>query len=84
MKKTGQKMRTPTFNSLSRTKGCCTIAMPGSPQSSLHFNVFIAPGGAHESAWRLAGDDVRGVFGPGYYAEIGRIAERGLRAADRG
>jgi FMN-dependent oxidoreductase (nitrilotriacetate monooxygenase family) len=45
---------------------------------TLHFNVFIGPNGSHESAWRLAGDDVRGVLGLGYYAEIGRIAERGL------
>jgi FMN-dependent oxidoreductase (nitrilotriacetate monooxygenase family) len=45
---------------------------------TLHFNVFIGPNGSHESAWRLAGDDVRGVLGLGYYAEIGQLAERGL------
>jgi hypothetical protein len=44
----------------------------------LHFNAFIWPNGYHESAWRLAGDDVRGVLGLPYYAEITRIAERGL------
>lgn len=45
----------------------------------LHFNAFIWPNGYHESAWRLAGDDdVRGVLGLPYYAEIARIAERGL------
>src|SRR5512135_3062892 len=47
---------------------------------TLHFNAFIWPNGSHESAWRLAGD-VRGVLGLGYYAELGRIAERGLMDA---
>jgi FMN-dependent oxidoreductase (nitrilotriacetate monooxygenase family) len=51
------------------------------PPRPLHFNAFIWPNGSHESAWRLAGDDVRGVLGLGYYAEIGRIAERGLMDA---
>jgi alkanesulfonate monooxygenase SsuD/methylene tetrahydromethanopterin reductase-like flavin-dependent oxidoreductase (luciferase family) len=44
----------------------------------LHFSAFIWPNGSHESAWRLAGGDVRDVLGPDYYADIGRIAERGL------
>ncbi|MBV9793647.1 MAG: NtaA/DmoA family FMN-dependent monooxygenase [Actinobacteria bacterium] len=44
----------------------------------LHFNAFIWPNGYHESAWRVVPDDVRGVLGLPYYAEIGRIAERGL------
>jgi FMN-dependent oxidoreductase (nitrilotriacetate monooxygenase family) len=44
----------------------------------LHFNAFVYPNGYHESAWRVVGDDVRGVLGLPYYAEIGRIAERGL------
>ncbi len=44
----------------------------------LHFNAFIWPNGYHESAWRVVEDDVRGVLGLPYYAEIGRIAERGL------
>jgi FMN-dependent oxidoreductase (nitrilotriacetate monooxygenase family) len=44
----------------------------------LHFNAFIWPNGYHESAWRVVGDDVSGVLGLPYYAEIGRIAERGL------
>jgi N-acetyl-S-(2-succino)cysteine monooxygenase len=44
----------------------------------LHFNAFIWPNGYHESAWRVVPDDVRGVFALPYYAEIGRIAERGL------
>ena len=44
----------------------------------LHFNAFIWPNGYHESAWRLVDDDVRGVLGLPYYAEIARIAERGL------
>jgi N-acetyl-S-(2-succino)cysteine monooxygenase len=44
----------------------------------LHFNAFIWPNGYHESAWRVVDDDVRGVLGLPYYAEIGRIAERGL------
>ncbi len=43
----------------------------------LHFNAFIWPNGYHESAWRVVGDDVRGVLGLPYYAEIARIAERG-------
>jgi FMN-dependent oxidoreductase (nitrilotriacetate monooxygenase family) len=51
------------------------------PPRPLHFNAFIWPNGSHESAWRLAGDDVRGVLGLGYYAELGRIAERGLMDA---
>jgi alkanesulfonate monooxygenase SsuD/methylene tetrahydromethanopterin reductase-like flavin-dependent oxidoreductase (luciferase family) len=51
------------------------------PPRTLHFSVFIGPNGSHESAWRLADGDVRGVFGLGYYAEIGRIAERGLMDA---
>jgi FMN-dependent oxidoreductase (nitrilotriacetate monooxygenase family) len=44
----------------------------------LHFNAFIWPNGYHESAWRVVGDDVRGVLGLPYYADIARIAERGL------
>lgn len=48
---------------------------------TLHFNVFIGPNGSHESAWRLAGHDVRGVLGLGYYAEISQIAERCLMDA---
>ena len=43
----------------------------------LHFNAFIWPNGYHESAWRVVSDDVRGVLGLPYYAEIARIAERG-------
>jgi FMN-dependent oxidoreductase (nitrilotriacetate monooxygenase family) len=48
------------------------------PAPLLHFNAFIWPNGYHESAWRVVDDDVRGVLGLAYYAEIGRIAERGL------
>ncbi len=44
----------------------------------LHFNAFVYPNGYHESAWRVVDDDVRGVLGLPYYAEIGSIAERGL------
>lgn len=44
----------------------------------LHFNAFIWPNGYHESAWRVVEDDVRGVLGLAYYADIARIAERGL------
>ena len=44
----------------------------------LHFNAFIWPNGYHESAWRVVDDDVRGVLGLPYYADIARIAERGL------
>lgn len=44
----------------------------------LHFNAFIWPNGYHESAWRLADDDVRNVLGLPYYADIARTAERGL------
>ena len=44
----------------------------------LHFNAFVYPNGYHESAWRVVEDDVRGVLGLPYYAEIARIAERGL------
>jgi FMN-dependent oxidoreductase (nitrilotriacetate monooxygenase family) len=44
----------------------------------LHFNAFIWPNGYHESAWRVVDDDVRGVLGLPYYAEIARIAEHGL------
>ncbi|MCR6485100.1 LLM class flavin-dependent oxidoreductase [Amycolatopsis sp. OK19-0408] len=44
----------------------------------LHFNAFIWPNGYHESAWRVVGDDVRGVLGLPYYADIARTAERGL------
>jgi alkanesulfonate monooxygenase SsuD/methylene tetrahydromethanopterin reductase-like flavin-dependent oxidoreductase (luciferase family) len=51
------------------------------PPRPLHFNALIWPNGSHESAWRLAGDDVRGVLGLGYCAEIARIAERGLMDA---
>ncbi len=47
----------------------------------LHFNAFIWPNGYHESAWRAVGDDVRDVLSLPYYAEIGRIAERGLMDA---
>ena len=45
---------------------------------SLHFNAFIWPNGYHESAWRVVEDDVRGVLGLPYYADIARTAERGL------
>src|SRR6204780_5940281 len=48
------------------------------PARQLHFNAFIWPNGYHESAWRVVDDDVRGVLGLPYYAEIARIAERGL------
>ena len=51
---------------------------PLMPARPLHFNAFIWPNGYHESAWRLADDDVRGVLGLPYYAEIARTAERGL------
>jgi FMN-dependent oxidoreductase (nitrilotriacetate monooxygenase family) len=44
----------------------------------LHFNAFIWPNGYHESAWRVVDDDVRGVMGLPYYADIARTAERGL------
>jgi FMN-dependent oxidoreductase (nitrilotriacetate monooxygenase family) len=44
----------------------------------LHFNTFIWPNGYHESAWRVVADDVRGVLGLPYYADIARTAERGL------
>jgi FMN-dependent oxidoreductase (nitrilotriacetate monooxygenase family) len=44
----------------------------------LHFNAFIWPNGYHESAWRVVDDDVRGVLGLPYYADIARTAERGL------
>lgn len=44
----------------------------------LHFNAFIWPNGYHESAWRVVDDDVRGVLSLPYYADIARIAERGL------
>jgi FMN-dependent oxidoreductase (nitrilotriacetate monooxygenase family) len=44
----------------------------------LHFNAFVWPNGYHESAWRVVPDDVRGVLGLPYYADIARTAERGL------
>jgi FMN-dependent oxidoreductase (nitrilotriacetate monooxygenase family) len=44
----------------------------------LHFNAFVWPNGYHESAWRVVGDDVHGVLRLPYYADIARIAERGL------
>ncbi|GAA5154376.1 NtaA/DmoA family FMN-dependent monooxygenase [Amycolatopsis dongchuanensis] len=44
----------------------------------LHFTAFVWPNGYHESAWRVVEDDVRGVLGLPYYAEIARTAERGL------
>jgi N-acetyl-S-(2-succino)cysteine monooxygenase len=43
----------------------------------LHFTAFVAPGGYHESAWRLIDADPRAVLGLPYYAELARIAERG-------
>src|SRR5271170_1891638 len=46
--------------------------------SQLHFNAFIWPNGYHEAAWRVVDDDVRNVLGLSYYADIARIAERGL------
>ena len=46
--------------------------------AQLHFNAFIWPNGYHESAWRVVPDDVRGVLGLQYYADIARTAERGL------
>jgi FMN-dependent oxidoreductase (nitrilotriacetate monooxygenase family) len=48
------------------------------PARPLHFNAFIWPNGYHESAWRVVDDDVRGVLGLPYYADIARTAERGL------
>ena len=47
----------------------------------LHFSAFIWPNGYHESAWRVVPDDVRGVLGLPYYADIARTAERGLMDA---
>jgi N-acetyl-S-(2-succino)cysteine monooxygenase len=44
----------------------------------LHFNAFIWPNGYHEAAWRVVDGDVRNVLGLSYYADIARIAERGL------
>jgi FMN-dependent oxidoreductase (nitrilotriacetate monooxygenase family) len=44
----------------------------------LHFNAFIWPNGYHESAWRVVGDNVHSVLQLPYYADIARIAERGL------
>ncbi|MBB4684112.1 NtaA/DmoA family FMN-dependent monooxygenase [Amycolatopsis jiangsuensis] len=44
----------------------------------LHFNAFVWPNGYHESAWRVVPDDVRGVLGLSYYADLARTAERGL------
>ena len=44
----------------------------------LHVNAFVWPNGYHESAWRVVDDDVRGVLGFDYYANIARTAERGL------
>jgi N-acetyl-S-(2-succino)cysteine monooxygenase len=52
-----------------------TIEMAVRP---LHFNAFIWPNGYHESAWRVVEDDVRGVLGLPYYANIAQTAERGL------
>ena len=40
------------------------------PVRQLHFNAFIWPNGYHESAWRVVDDDVRGVLGLPYYAEL--------------
>jgi FMN-dependent oxidoreductase (nitrilotriacetate monooxygenase family) len=44
----------------------------------LHFNAFIWPNGYHEAAWRVVDGDARNVLGLPYYADIARIAERGL------
>lgn len=44
----------------------------------LHLNAFVWPNGYHESAWRVVDGDVRDVLGLAYYADIARIAERGL------
>ncbi len=44
----------------------------------LHFTAFIYPAGYHESAWRVAPADPRSVLTLPYYAELARIAERGL------
>ena len=49
------------------------------PAPPLHFNAFIWPNGYHESAWRVVDDDVRGVLGLAYYAEIGRIGRASCR-----
>ena len=56
------------------------VALDGAGRhpAALHFNAFIWPNGYHESAWRVVDDDVRGVLGLPYYAEIAQIAERGL------
>ncbi|MCF3960152.1 NtaA/DmoA family FMN-dependent monooxygenase [Streptomyces fuscigenes] len=50
-------------------------------RAPLHFNAFIWPHGYHESAWRVVDNDVRDVLGLPYYAEIARVAERGLMDA---
>ena len=44
----------------------------------LHFNAFLWPDGYHESAWRISTSDVRRVLGLDYWADLARIAERGL------
>ncbi|GLY15355.1 monooxygenase [Kineosporia sp. NBRC 101677] len=48
---------------------------------ALHFNAFVWPNGYHESAWRVVPDEVRGVLGLPYYADIATTAERGLMDA---
>lgn len=47
-------------------------------ERQLHFNAFIWPAGYHESAWRVVPEDPQSVLGLSYYANIARIAERGL------
>ncbi len=44
----------------------------------LHLTAFIWPNGYHESAWRLASEHDHNVTSLAYYAEIARIAERGV------
>ncbi|GGL92093.1 NtaA/DmoA family FMN-dependent monooxygenase [Nakamurella endophytica] len=44
----------------------------------LHFNAFVWPNGYHESAWRVVGDDGQDVLRLPYYADLARLAERGL------
>ncbi|MEO6126068.1 MAG: NtaA/DmoA family FMN-dependent monooxygenase [Ilumatobacteraceae bacterium] len=44
----------------------------------MHLNLFVAGYGYHEASWKVSPDGHRGTPGLDHFAEIGRIAERGV------
>ncbi|WP_091221838.1 LLM class flavin-dependent oxidoreductase [Paenibacillus sp. BC26] len=53
-------------------------ANKGKTKKQAHFNVFIRGAGHHAGAWKHQSSDPKADLGLEYYAELAKIAERGL------